>query len=292
MLRFSRVEEGGSDLKSCPRGSVHRGHPLAQRWDGPSARDAPPVGLCSRDAWCSWEFLCFWCFLFGIFSPWWQLWNTVVFGFCHPCEKEEPPISIQHGLHDVAQGLSSSGLAGEGGSPPAEGGDKRSSSLWRLTVSVWKQRGWVGAAPLCREGGGWHSQAVLARAGHEVRVTSTGTIKMPSNVGVACWHILVVQARSMVARPWELRWAVRRSWAPSDPCWGRQERRRRRRRTRGCGGGRLSAGPLFCLLQRLEVPNQPKKRRRMDYLMVKMVECCLGKLIVFPSFATFFPLWC
>lgn len=47
---------------------------------------------------------------------------------------------------------------------------------------------------------------------------------------------------------------------------------------------------LFCLLQKLEVADQPKKRRRKDYLMVKMIEYCLGKLIVFPSFATFSPL--
>lgn len=56
----------------------------------------------------------------------------------------------------------------------------------------------LGAAPWCREGGwvgtsarcrvvvappGWPQE--VACAGHEVRVTSIGTIKMPNNVGVA-----------------------------------------------------------------------------------------------------------
>lgn len=81
-------------------------------------------------------------------------------------------------------------------------------------------------------------------------------------------------------------WAVCRSWALSDPCWGQQERRRKDQKL--WWSMLLSAGSLFCLLQKLEVANQPKKRRRKDYLMVKMVECCLGKLIVFLSFATFF----
>lgn len=91
------------------------------------------------------------------------------------------------------------------------------------------------------------------------------------------------RARVVLGRPWFLG----SEWPLLGPARGR------RRKDQGLRCRRLlPPGPFFCLLQNLEAANQPKKRRRKDYLMVKMIECCLGKLIVFPSFATFSPLWC
>lgn len=192
-------------------------------------------------------------------------------------------------------------------------GDKISSSTSRILLSVLEQRH-CGQRRL-RKGGWWRQEEGQPAPSCRCRQRSVvrGVARLAARSGT-CWAQQQGQKSRgsknapkcwchLVTRPCGIS-VIHRLPIPSLSRAGQSvvpglwvtpagARKRGRGRTRAAPWKKLrAAGPLFVLLQKLEIANQTKKRGRKDYLMVKMVECWLGKLIVFLSFATFFPLWC
>lgn len=116
----------GLGLNRCPGGSIHCGQMLrlSLSFSSELSHAVPRFGICPRDAWCSWEVPWVWCFLFGVFAPWWKLQNNTGFGTSPSFPARRRSLSFQYNMDSATAHRICPRLAlwqGERGSSLAKG---------------------------------------------------------------------------------------------------------------------------------------------------------------------------